>query len=98
MAKRGWILRSVAVTVAEAALVRIGRTYGSTKEERARELPGDDIVGDPKVVTDHGLESADKIGRPTLAEVLEHGCGETGAIALVAHDHDHISHPVISRM
>lgn len=39
----------------EAALVQLGRTYGSTKEERSRTLPGDDIVPAPDTVTDHAI-------------------------------------------
>jgi hypothetical protein len=39
----------------EAALVRLGRTYGSTAEERARRLPGDGLVARPHVVTHHAV-------------------------------------------
>jgi len=44
-----------AIGLVEAALIRLGRTYGSTKQERALQLPGDSIVEDPKVVTDHAI-------------------------------------------
>lgn len=37
----------------EAVLVHLGRTYGSTKDERTTALPGDRVVSDPTVVTDH---------------------------------------------
>ncbi len=37
----------------EAVLIRLGQTYGSTPEERALHLPGDDIVSRPRVVTNH---------------------------------------------
>jgi hypothetical protein len=40
---------------AELALVHLGRTYGSTPAERAMPLPGDDLVPDPKVQTDHAI-------------------------------------------
>jgi len=40
---------------AEAALVQLGRTYGSTREERAARLPGDDIVPKPAVITNHAV-------------------------------------------
>jgi hypothetical protein len=40
---------------AEAVLIHLGRTYGSTPEERAHPLPGDDIVQRPQVVTDHAV-------------------------------------------
>lgn len=39
----------------EAALIRLGRTYGSTREERAMPLPGDEIVARPKVTTNHAI-------------------------------------------
>ena len=44
-----------AIALVEAALIRLGRTYGSTRQERALQLPGDGIVEDPKVVTDHAI-------------------------------------------
>jgi hypothetical protein len=39
----------------EALLVHLGRTYGSARRERARALPGDDIVARPQVVTNHAI-------------------------------------------
>jgi hypothetical protein len=42
--------------LAEAALIRLGQTYGSTPAERAMSLPGDDIVPNPQVVTDHAID------------------------------------------
>jgi hypothetical protein len=52
--------RGVAVLVGagalgEAVLVYLGRTYGSTRQERSSRLPGDGIVPDPDVVTDHAV-------------------------------------------
>jgi len=44
-----------ALVGAEAALVHLGHTYGSTPEERALALPGDDIVPDAQVVTNHAI-------------------------------------------
>jgi hypothetical protein len=44
------------VALAEAVLVRLGHTYGSTAAERRTPLPGDDIVPRPTVVTDHGID------------------------------------------
>jgi hypothetical protein len=41
--------------MAEALLVHLGRTYGSTPEERAMRLPGDDIVPSPVVITNHAI-------------------------------------------
>jgi hypothetical protein len=49
---------AAAITVSaltEATLVAPGRGYGSTRAERALTLPGDDIVADPSVVTDHAI-------------------------------------------
>jgi hypothetical protein len=45
----------VGAVAAEATLIRLGRTYGSTRQERATALPGDEIVADPEVVTDHAV-------------------------------------------
>lgn len=44
-----------AAAAGEAALVHLGRTYGSTARERDLMLPGDRIVGRPQVVTDHAV-------------------------------------------
>lgn len=44
-----------AAGLTEAVLIRLGRTYGSTREERAARLPGDDIVPRPTVQTDHAI-------------------------------------------
>jgi hypothetical protein len=50
------------VVVAGAAgytwLHRLGRTPGSTRAERAASLPGDTLVADPQVVTDHAITIA----------------------------------------
>jgi hypothetical protein len=37
----------------EAVLVHLGRTAGSSPHERTMSLPGDDLVADPDVVTNH---------------------------------------------
>ena len=44
-----------AAAAGEAALVHLGRTYGSTARERDLMLPGDRVVGRPQVVTDHAV-------------------------------------------
>jgi hypothetical protein len=44
-----------AATVAETALLRLGRAHGSAPDERAMTLPGDEIVPAPDVVTDHAI-------------------------------------------
>lgn len=41
--------------VSEAVLIYLGRTYGSTPDERAMRLPGDEIVAKPIVVTNHAI-------------------------------------------
>jgi hypothetical protein len=45
---------AVAATV-EVGLVHLGRTYGSTAQERAASLPGDDLIAEPTVQTDHAV-------------------------------------------
>lgn len=45
----------VVAAAAGAAAQRLGRTYGSTPQERAAALPGDDIIASPQVVTDHAV-------------------------------------------
>jgi len=47
-----------AVAVVEAALIRLGRTHGSTSAERRLALPGDDIVTQPSATTDHATTIA----------------------------------------
>ena len=52
-----WAIATVAGAgvAVEGVLVHLGRTYGSTRQERTMSLPGDDIVADPKVVTNHAI-------------------------------------------
>ena len=40
---------------AYAELQWLGRTYGATREERHRRLPGDDVCADPQAVTTHAI-------------------------------------------
>lgn len=40
---------------AELILIRLGRTYGSTADERRAMLPGDGIVARPTATTDHAV-------------------------------------------
>ena len=37
---------------------RLGRTWGSTSQERRRRLPSDDLVDDPSIVTNHAITIA----------------------------------------
>jgi len=52
-----WRLVSALITVVGAggyiALYRLGRTSGSTRAERSRSLPGDDLIRNPCLVTNH---------------------------------------------
>jgi hypothetical protein len=50
-----WLTAVAVVTLVEAGVVRLGLTYGSTHEERRRQLPGDDLVREPAVQTDHAV-------------------------------------------
>lgn len=54
MAHRPTFLAGSAV-VAYAVLHALGRTAGSTPSERHAQLPGDHLVADPQLVTDHAL-------------------------------------------
>jgi len=40
---------------AEAVLVHLGRTYGSTARERTASLPGDELITEPTAQTDHAV-------------------------------------------
>lgn len=51
----GWALVAVAGGIGLGVLNHLGRTYGSTPEERATALPGDEIVPRPTAVTDHAI-------------------------------------------
>ena len=50
--KRGALIALIAAE-AWGWLHLLGRTWGSTGEERLRYLPGDDLVKDPRLVTNH---------------------------------------------
>ncbi len=65
------------VAAAEAALVYLGRTYGSTEAERAMGIPGDDIITDPVVVTNHAItiDAAPEYVWPWLVQM---GWGRAG--------------------
>jgi hypothetical protein len=57
--RRLWLRRAAflvsAGLVAEAVLIRLGQTYGSTPKERESRLFGDEIVNHPQVVTNHAI-------------------------------------------
>lgn len=52
---KAWLAVVAAAAVAEVALIRLGKTFGSTADERRAPLPGDDLVLDPVVQTDHAV-------------------------------------------
>ena len=58
--KRGFTGAALVATSVYVALHWLGRTYGSTREERAAALPGDNVVADPHLVTTHAIS----IGSP----------------------------------
>jgi len=55
MRGRTWITGAAAGAVTLVAVTRLGRTWGSTPEERRRHLPSDDLVPHPTFVTDHAI-------------------------------------------
>ncbi len=50
-----WAVVAALAVGAEAVLVHLGRTHGSTPGERAAALPGDGIIPLPTVQTDHAV-------------------------------------------
>ena len=68
---------AVGAAAVEAGLIHLGRTYGSTREERRQALPGDDIIPEPTSQTDHAIT----IGAPPSAVwpwVVQMGWGRAG--------------------
>ncbi len=63
--------------LSEAALIHLGRTYGSTPDERAMRLPGDDIVPNPVVVTNHAI-TIDAPPEDVWPWVVQMGWGRAG--------------------
>jgi hypothetical protein len=63
--------------VAEALLIHLGRNYGSTARERTRSLPGDHIVANPTVVTNHviDIEAPPESVWPWLTQMGWHRAG-----------------------
>lgn len=60
-----------------AALFHLGRTSGSTREERARTLPGDDLIADASFVTNHATTLPGPPARvwPWMTQVGWHRAG-----------------------
>lgn len=61
----------------ERTLTHLGRTYGSTPEERVRRLPGDDIIASPDTVTDHAI-TIDAAPGEVWPWLLQMGWGRAG--------------------
>jgi hypothetical protein len=59
------------------ALHHLGRTWGSTSEERQRRLPGDELIECPRLITDHATTIASPAAEvwPWLAQM---GWGRAG--------------------
>jgi hypothetical protein len=53
--RRTLLATGVALVTSYAALQILGRIAGSTARERRSTLPGDDLVGAPQLVTNHGV-------------------------------------------
>jgi len=53
--RRPALIAAATVVAVEVGLIHLGRTYGSTPAERTMVLPGDDIIPDPRVQTDHAI-------------------------------------------
>jgi uncharacterized protein YndB with AHSA1/START domain len=67
----------VGAASAEIVLIRLGRTYGSTPEERARPIAGDDIVANPVAVTNHAI-TIDAPPEQVWPWVVQMGWGRAG--------------------
>ncbi len=65
------------VAVSEGVLIHLGRTYGSTPTERASRLPGDDVVAEPTVVTNHAI-TIDAAPEDVWPWVVQMGWGRGG--------------------
>jgi hypothetical protein len=55
MSRRTAALAAAAVAAGYATLQWLGRTYGATRAERRRALPGDELCADPEIVTTHAV-------------------------------------------
>jgi hypothetical protein len=71
-----WAGAAVAVE-AWSALYWLGRTWGSTRDERDRTYPGDEIVDEPRLVTKHAvtIQASPEEVWPWLVQVGWHRAG-----------------------
>ena len=53
--RHGWAAALVASVAVVAAGQWLGRTSGSTRAERRQLLPGDELIHNPTVVTNHAV-------------------------------------------
>jgi hypothetical protein len=75
VARVGAIL--VAAAGAEAGLIHLGRTYGSTPQERTMRLPGDGVIVAPEVQTDNAT-TIDAPPSQVWPWLLQMGWGRAG--------------------
>ncbi|MGE5227045.1 MAG: hypothetical protein ACM3OO_09240 [Planctomycetaceae bacterium] len=68
---------AIAMVGVYALANHLGRTWGSTTQERRRRLPSDDLVDDPSIVTNHAITIAARAEDvwPWLAQVGWHRGG-----------------------
>ena len=72
----GLAVATAAVT-AEAVLVHLGRTYGSTAQERTAGLPGDELIAEPTAQTDHAV-TIDAPAEAVWPWLVQMGWGQAG--------------------
>lgn len=57
-ARQAGLAATAAVAAGYAGVQHLGRTWGATRDERRRRLPGDDLVANPKTQTTHAVTIA----------------------------------------
>ena len=67
----------ILTATAEATLIYLGRTFGATAREQVAQIPGDDIVAKPQVVTNHAItiDAPPESVWPWLAQMGWHRAG-----------------------
>jgi hypothetical protein len=74
---RAIAVAAVALAAGEAALIALGRSYGTTRAEQKMSMPGDDIVERPSVVTDHAI-TVDAAPEDVWPWLVQMGWGRAG--------------------